>query len=821
MLLVCAFFCGSLAIHQDCLRTEPLQERLGKEIKIEGKILKVWQSDYGCSLLLRPLEEGRLLPRRTVWISVKQASEPGEVLQPGWQIRAEGTAMEPAFARNPGGFDQRTYLRTLGAKIKIEGREDGIQVLRRKTSPFAAFRWFLQRRWEPVMGAESCGGLMGLLFGDSSAMEEEAQQAFQRLGLSHLLAVSGLHVGLCYGAVKRALRRWGAAPWVQGVCATAAIGYAALSGFSPSASRAALMLAVRSAATVLHRPYDMASAVSFAGLLLLARQPCQLFSAGLQLSLLAAFGIACVLPRIAYSLEQAADQLRSQKLRIFAQKGAPLLGIQLITAPICASRFHWLSLPGLLLNPLCIAAAGILLPLSMLLMVLTVLAATSLHGWLVDPVFRAVALLCGRLSAGLMNLGRIAARCPGTFLTAGLPPGLLALYYCAVFTWSSESFFLLLRKRKRRLAAGWIAAALIACHLLPFFMGSSAAPLLTSYESYPAVFVDVGQGDCLHLRTPGGKHILIDGGGSAWQGDSRQKNTGRDVLLPYLLHCGADSLDLALVTHLHADHFQGIAELSREIPIAQLGLYEANRIRESEVRSQLLGQLPEEIEEKEADKAGAGQSLPQLLYLKAGNRIQIESQIYIDVLAPPKQSEEQYRRLAEDDSDENDSCLIFKVHYRGMDILVTGDMGFEGEDRLLDAAGVRIEPPSDTDGRTEEKGFLAQRHPLQAHLLKVGHHGSRYSTGEEFLRAVSPQGAVICTGTNYFGHPSPQVIALLEKNGIMVGRTDEHGAVIVDRISGQRARVKNGNGELLWHINLKRTNPPKTRSTPISESRNS
>lgn len=629
---------------------------------------------------------------------------------------------------------------------------------------------------------------MSLLFGATDLMEDETLSAFQKIGLGHLLAVSGLHVGLVYAAVQKALGDKRNTMAAQMTCVAMTVGYAALASFSASACRAALMISIHSLGRVKYRRYDMASAAALAGLLILVRQPCQLLSGGLQLSLLAAFGLACVLPRISYSLELLADRRRSQRLRLAAEKLSPVLGIQLVMGPLCARRFHFFSFWSLALNPICIAAAGFLIPLAMVLSLLTmtldaadITAESMAEGWisgvllwgcryLLRPAFLAMATLTGRFTEGLLNLGETASHWPGTFQTVGLPPGALLLYYCVLFLWCSESFFILLRRGRKRIAAGWVAAAVFACHWLPFWTGTATSPLINAYESYPIVFVDVGQGDCLHLRTPGGKNLLIDGGGSTY------KNVGEKTLLPYLLYSGVSSVDLMLATHLHTDHFGGLLELSEKIPVGMLGVYEANQLHEK----------------KFTDGEWKG-SWREIIYLKAGDRIELEPQIYIDVLAPPKRSEEEYRRLIADDTDENDSCLIFKVHYQGLTLLVTGDMGMEGETDLL-RAGSRV----------------------KADLLKVGHHGSRYSTSSDFLAAVDPKIAVISVGKNYFGHPSGRVIELLQKNDIMVGRTDRHGAVIVRRIARGSAEITNGNGEFLWHINLQ-----KTKNTPISASRNS
>ncbi|MBQ6949744.1 MAG: hypothetical protein IJN41_08660, partial [Firmicutes bacterium] len=158
----------------------------------------------------------------------------------------------------------------------------------------------------------------------------------------------------------------------------------------------------------------------------------------------------------------------------------------------------------------------------------------------------------------------------------------------------------------------------------------------------------------------------------------------------------------------------------------------------------------------------------------------LEPNIWIDVLGPPERSPEEYEMLVKDDSDENDSCLVFLVHYQGLELLVTGDLGMEGERQLL------------------ERGV-----DVKTDLLKIGHHGSKYSTSEEFLRAAGPEVAAISVGANYFGHPSERVIELLKKNSIIIGRTDLQGALIVKTIRPGHADIISGNGELTWRIDLR------------------
>ncbi|HML38878.1 MAG TPA: MBL fold metallo-hydrolase [Bacillota bacterium] len=276
--------------------------------------------------------------------------------------------------------------------------------------------------------------------------------------------------------------------------------------------------------------------------------------------------------------------------------------------------------------------------------------------------------------------------------------------------------------------------AAFCCLILVLSLGASAAAD-TDYSDANLVFVDVGQGDCLHIRTPGGKNILIDGGGSV------NYDVGKKVLLPYLLKNGVKSVDLAIATHLHTDHYQGIVGLARNMEVKKLGTYAGNVLREQEL-----------VEETGLEKG-------DVLYLSAGDRIPVEKDIWIDVLYPEKKTEEEYQALLSDEADENRSCLFMKVYYKGITVLMTGDIGMEGEEEIM--ALYRDNPEI-----------------LDVDILKVGHHGSRYSTGDLFLQEVNPEIAVFQVGKNNFGHPHPTTIEKCSKKGIIIYRNDLNGAIL-------------------------------------------
>jgi competence protein ComEC len=364
-----------------------------------------------------------------------------------------------------------------------------------------------------------------------------------------------------------------------------------------------------------------------------------------------------------------------------------------------------------------------------MLLALPLCQAASAPGHIWDLAAHAEGVLLGwmeRLTAIADNAAY------GHFNVVSPPAPLLFLFYGLLFFAMSETRTLLFARRGFRKAAA--ACVLIVC--------AAAATLASPYcrqDRSSLVFVDVGQGDCLHVRTPDGRNYLIDGGGDI------DYNVGKKTLLPYLLKNGVGHLDGVFATHLHTDHWKGLVELSREMDMGTAYLYAGNRVRDVEIR------------------------VKSIAYLAQGDRVDIGDGVAVDVLWPPRRTDVEYVAAAEyeenGEGDENASSLIMKIDYEGVTALMTGDAGIEAEEALLAA---------DAEASIAE-GISA----LRSRILKVGHHGSKYSTSEEFLAAVDPDAAVIQCGKNTFGHPTAEVLARLAADDIMVFRNDLGGAVML------------------------------------------
>jgi competence protein ComEC len=570
-----------------------------------------------------------------------------------------------------------------------------------------------------------------MLFGDSSLMDDEVYEAFQKNGTAHILSVSGIHVAIVYACIVKLLgnRR---DPAQSAVAVLGLFLYAAMAQFAPSVVRASAMILTHIVAGLLRRRYDLLTGACAAAGAMLVHTPLQLFHVGFQLSFLAIFTMAFMIPFLdRYLAPQKEDAPRRrarggsdrravlrETLRKLLRGLLPLLVIQAGMAPYTAYAFNYFSVAAFLLNPPVIFLSGVIIPIGVALMPLMYVS---------DAAF-GVGASAAEILVVIMNKLNEAAygAAYGHFPVTSPPAFALVLYYGAFFLLSSEGLRVLWRRRRRRGLAGALCALLLCVFL------SLAAPGLAQDRS-ALVFVDVGQGDCLHIRTPGGRNILIDSGGSV------NYSVGEKTLLPYLLKNGVDRIDLALVTHLHTDHCQGLAELAREMPVDFVAVYDGNRPRRAEV-AEMFG-LPED----------------RVLHVSAGERIQLDADVYAEVLFPEKQDDATYERMLLDE-DENKNSLLLRLVYRGVSVLMTGDLGFEGEDAILAGVG-------------------AER--LRSTLLKVGHHGSRYSTGDAFLAAAAPRVAVIQAGKNTYGHPHPDVLEKLADFGALVYRNDTDGAILL------------------------------------------
>lgn len=263
-------------------------------------------------------------------------------------------------------------------------------------------------------------------------------------------------------------------------------------------------------------------------------------------------------------------------------------------------------------------------------------------------------------------------------------------------------------------------------YFLILLMVITLLPLDTGFE---VTFVDVGQGDCAFIRTDKGKTILIDGGGSPpyYTGSF---DVGEDILKPFLNAKGINKIDYVMFSHFDDDHAKGLIPILGDMKVGCV-IY-GNPEQKSAVYKEVIDVI-------KANKIKA-------VRLARGDKFYVDN-VFFEVYNPEK-AEDTLRTP-------NDDSLVLRMIYNGISFLFTGDLGTDGEQSLL-----------------------SQKDNINAHVLKVGHHGSGGSTSKDFLSAVKPVYGVISVGSeNNYGHPSPRVINLLQESNVNILRTDRHGAI--------------------------------------------
>ena len=241
-------------------------------------------------------------------------------------------------------------------------------------------------------------------------------------------------------------------------------------------------------------------------------------------------------------------------------------------------------------------------------------------------------------------------------------------------------------------------------------------------------FIDVGQGDSCFIITPNHKTILIDGGGST----SNTFDVGEDTLIPYILDRGYKKIDYIFISHFDQDHSLGCAKIIENLTVSNLILNK--QLEENDIYKHIV--------------SIAKQKKVNLIYVKAGDVITLNG-VKIKILHP------QEKLIAENSI--NNNSIVFKLEYKSFSILFTGDIE-----------------------NIAEEVILSKNINLKADILKVAHHGSKTSSSQRFIEAVSPKIALIGVGkNNMFGHPNREVIERLQSYGTKIYRTDECGEISI------------------------------------------
>lgn len=685
----------------------------------------------------------------------------------GDYICMSGTVSVPDFATNPGNFDQYIYLRNKGYYLCISNGT--IESGNHRPYSIEGFLYGIKNRCTKIIDnsfdSESAGIVKAMLVADKSTLDKNIKKLYSENGIAHIMAISGVHVAIIGMTLYGFLRKLRIGRLISGTFSIAIIIlYGIMTGMSSSTERAVIMLILSIAAEYFGRKTDAPTSMGFAMIIMVLGNPYVILDAGFQLSFAAITGVTVVAPQLRKLLRmfkcfiKEADEKKKQKHKkimslrkmIIKLIDALVVGIAsfITTTPVIIYYYYQFPPYSILINLIVIPLVSLIVGGS-ILVVLNGLFFTGAAVVMTYPV--------RLILFGYKYLCIFASGLPGASVLVGhISIGMVFVYYLSVVLIFAILRMIRIGKTER---GGPILYLMLATVLF----------LTVVYEVYSydkslkIVYMDVGQGDGVLLRTSGHGGILIDGGSSS------NKRVGEYVMVPVLKYYGVSEVEYAFVSHGDVDHVSGLEYLLNE---EQSGVHVVNLVLPEYGEQDALQEL----------KSEATANNVNIIYMKPGDNITYNHQhaetINIECLYPDEEA-------GQGVLDTNNLSMILKTTITwdvreadienlnkssdsdaSLSLLFVGDAGIAAEQRLIELY---------------EKNSLGEiSDSIACDILKVGHHGSRNSSGSDFLKRVSAMyGIISCGKDNRYGHPHAETLERLKMADTKYMTTKEHGAIIL------------------------------------------
>ncbi len=620
----------------------------------------------------------------------------------GDRIVLKGELNRPRPARNPGEFDYGKYLLRRGIFGAVYINDDdqildisegeGSFILSKIVYPL---KRHIRESIERNLLGDPRALMKSLILGERGELSDKIKEAFIASGTGHILAISGLHVGIIAGFFLTIFsfflpRRWASAIVILILCL-----YVLILDFRPSVLRASIMFSLIILAFALERNSESVNSLGVSALIILMVWPQSLFDAGFQLSFLSLLFILLFYGMMLNLRPEATSSHRWIEwiIGIFIVSIAAYLG----TAPIVASNFNRVSLifpiANLVIVPTAIGviASGLV----------SVIFGPWLH--LIATIFNAVGWLILKVM-------------------------LSEAYFLSSFSFSSATvqspswfFFLSYYLILCIIAFGWksVRARKIALFLILIVANVYVWKGTWEKERLEVVLLDVGQGDGIFIKFPNGKVMLMDGG-------PKKRSFGRSTIASFLRHRGVDKIDVVAVSHPHSDHIGGLLPVLRNFDVQHL--LESGQVHDSKMWSQF-----EEILEIKGIKRHYASSGDSLAGLGIGAL----------VLHPTLEFVSDYAQAS---SGLNNSSLVMRLTYKGKSLLLTGDVENATDKSLLRwkdrLSSTIVKAPHHGSSTSSSEDFIRSVNPRIA-VVSVGQKNRFGHPSADVLERYESSGAKI------------------------------------------------------------------------------
>ena len=690
----------------------------------------------------------------------------------GQRILVSGKLAGFPEATNPGEFNLKEYYQILNISYKVQDAKilavssDYSKILEN----IYQFKCELGVVIDFLFQDESAGIMHAMLLGEKSALDADIKQLYQMGGIIHILAISGLHISILGMGIYNGMRKclvpiWMAAP----VCILFMTGYGVMTGMGISCLRAVFMFVIHVLAGVFGRTYDMLTTLSLIGIWILLQQPLYIMHSGFLLSFGAVVAIGLVVPwfqslwKVQNNPRRNIHKEKIQKEKNQKENGSKEniykvserinrirsniifgVGMMVFTLPILLYFYYSIPIYSFLLNLIVIPLMGVLMVdglaailISILLIFLQKVSIIPALTYMVIPTKAILNLFdwcCNmtiRFPFGILNIGKPEA-------------WQMVLYYSMLgvllyFYYQKKSIQIPALLQKTAL----LCAILVLCH--------------KNLTGLSVSFLDVGQGDGIVIVNENGNCYMMDGGSTS------KNKVGQYQIIPFLKSRGIIRLEAVFLSHPDEDHVNGVVEMIEQtgktgIKIGCLVLPDVSREQKDSGLLDLR-QLAKE------------HGIP-VRYIGSGDVIW-DKRLKIECLNPESQSEgresensqrkdvqTQSGQNNQQSEDMNEISEVLYLEYGEFSMLLTGDVTGTAEKEVI----------GKLSGKLSGKELLT--------VLKVAHHGSKYSTPIELLELTKPKYAIISAGeNNRYGHPHEETLERLEEVGCKVLRTDERGFI--------------------------------------------
>lgn len=765
---VCLAFCllGQLRWQrqQSLIRWSEAYLADAREITVVGTISRKEEKNFSIVYYLKDSEI----------ISEKGSYSGGQILiyqktddySIGDTIEVTGACELFAQARNEGNFDEREYYYSKGVFFSVKADSVALRKRRRVLWKEGLYQLRKQIRqvYTDMLPEKEAGILSVMTLGDKGMLDAEVKKIYQQSGISHVLAISGLHISILGMGIYRFLRGRRLSYLSSGVTAgIITFLFGQLSGMELSTKRAVLMFLVMLFGNILGMAYDSVTALSFSALLQLMENPYVLTYAGFLFSYSAVLAAVVAVKILKEAVrpdvvsgtkktEKAAELtgVRGFFLRRFASGRKRIAEtffvsgcIQLATLPLTVWFYYEFPLYSVLINGLLLPFMGIIL-VSGLLGGLAGCAAGTLAGigGAVGTMFRFIAGALGRLSWILLQpsylllrwnerICSLFGRLPGAVCVTGRPGmGMMIGYYVVlmgglvlIHRWNRSGRLSAERKRlvpgagssRFKMYGTFVTVLLSLVFLLTVHPG----------RGFQICFLDVGQGDGIYVQAENGTAFFIDGGSTS------EKKVGEYRMLSFLKYHGAGSVEGWFVSHADEDHISGLLE------VWESG-YRVKRL--------FLSQWIVQDEAWEKLCTLAEQYQTKITYLGRGDTVS-SGELHFTCLYP-----------GEAGTDRNGNSMALLLEQPGLSALFGGDLSSK-----------------------EEKMLVREYPECQVDIYKANHHGSNGSNSEGFLKVIKPSVTVVSCGLeNNYGHPGKEAVKRIMEAGTAIFYTMESGQITIE-----------------------------------------